>query len=228
MPIACALAAGNTVVYKPSEHTPLEGLVEDLLAEAQIPAELGAGRVRRRCRRRRAGGGEAGQDLLHRQHAHRPQRIMAQAAEQLIPVELELGGKDAMIVFDDATLERAAAGAAWGALTTTGQSCTSVERVYVQRPDLRAVPRRAGAPGRASSCRRVDSDGEADLGAMTTDFQVRDRRRAGRRRQGAGRRLPHRRRVGRPVAPDPADGRRSRRRDDMRSRARRPSGRSSR
>ena len=52
-----------------------------------------------------------------------------------------------MIVFDDANLARAAAGAAWGALTTTGQSCTSVERVYVQRADLRRLPRRAGAPG---------------------------------------------------------------------------------
>ena len=52
----------------------------------------------------------------------------------MIPVELELGGKDAMIVFDDVNLQRAAAGAAWGGLTTTGQSCTSVERIYVQEP----------------------------------------------------------------------------------------------
>lgn len=56
---------------------------------------------------------------------------MAQAAEHLIPVELELGGKDPMIVLEDAHLERAANGAVWGAFTNSGQVCMSVERVYV-------------------------------------------------------------------------------------------------
>jgi aldehyde dehydrogenase (NAD+) len=171
VPIACAIAAGNTVVYKPSEHTPLEGLIEDLLAEAQIPAAwvqvvygdgaVGAALV-----------AEKPDKIFFTGSTRTGRRIMAQAAEYLIPVELELGGKDAMIVFADATLNRAAAGAAWGALTTTGQSCTSVERVYVQRPVydafrdelVRQVDRLV---------QRVDSDGESDLGAMTTDFQVR-------------------------------------------------------
>ena len=99
-------------------------------------------------------------------------RIMAQAAEHLTPVELELGGKDAMIVFADATLVRAAAGAAWGALTTTGQSCTSVERVYVQRPVYDAF-RDELVRQVEKLVQKVDSDGESDLGAMTTDFQVR-------------------------------------------------------
>jgi len=57
---------------------------------------------------------------------------MAQAARHLIPVELEPGGKDPMIVFEDADLEHAAAAAVWGALTNSGQSCTSIERIYVQ------------------------------------------------------------------------------------------------
>jgi aldehyde dehydrogenase (NAD+) len=97
---------------------------------------------------------------------------MAQPAENLTPVELELGGKHAMIVFTDATLVRAAAGAAWGALTTTGQSCTSVERVYVQRPVYDAF-RDELVRQVQKLVQKVDSDGESDLGAMTTDFQVR-------------------------------------------------------
>ena len=171
VPIACALATGNTVVYKPSEHTPLTGLVEDLLADAQIPA----GWVQVVY-----GDGAAGAALV----AERPdkifftgstrtgRRIMAQAAEYLIPVELELGGKDAMIVFADANLSRAAAGAAWGALTTTGQSCTSVERLYVQRPIYDAFRDELVRQVR-KLVQRIDRDGESDLGAMTTDFQVR-------------------------------------------------------
>ncbi|HSP96678.1 MAG TPA: aldehyde dehydrogenase family protein [Candidatus Dormibacteraeota bacterium] len=171
VPIACALAAGNTVVYKPSEHTPLEGLVEDLLAEAQIPANwvqvaygdgaVGAALV-----------AEKPDKIFFTGSTRTGRRIMAQAAEHLIPVELELGGKDAMIVFADATLNRAAAGAAWGALTTTGQSCTSVERVYVQRPVYDAF-RDELVRQVARLVQRIDSDGESDLGAMTTDFQVR-------------------------------------------------------
>ncbi len=171
VPIACALAAGNTVVYKPSEHTPLEGLVEDLLAEAQIPAgwvqvaygdgAVGAALV-----------AEKPDKIFFTGSTRTGKRIMAQAAEHLIPVELELGGKDAMIVFDDATLGRAAAGAAWGALTTTGQSCTSVERVYVQRPVYDAF-RGELVRQVEKLVQKVDSDGESDLGAMTTDFQVR-------------------------------------------------------
>ncbi|MBX3024845.1 aldehyde dehydrogenase family protein [bacterium] len=171
VPICCALAAGNTVVHKPSEHAPLAGLVEDLLAEAQIPAAwvqvvygdgaVGAALV-----------AERPDKIFFTGSTRTGRRIMAQAAEHLIPVELELGGKDAMIVFADATLGRAAAGAAWGALTTTGQSCTSVERVYVQRPVYDAfraeLVRQVG-----KLVQRIDRDGESDLGAMTTEFQVR-------------------------------------------------------
>ncbi|MDX2168331.1 MAG: aldehyde dehydrogenase family protein, partial [Deltaproteobacteria bacterium] len=170
VPIACALAAGNTVVYKPSEHTPLSGLVEDLLAEAQLPPNwvqvvygdgaVGAALV-----------AEQPDKIFFTGSTRTGKRIMAQAAEHLIPVELELGGKDAMIVFADANLTRAAAGAAWGGLTTTGQSCTSVERIYVERPVYDAF-RDELVRQVQRLVQRVDSDGDADLGAMTTDFQV--------------------------------------------------------
>jgi acyl-CoA reductase-like NAD-dependent aldehyde dehydrogenase len=96
---------------------------------------------------------------------------MALAAERLIPVELELGGKDPMIVFEDANLDRAVAGAAWGALTNTGQSCTSVERLYVHevifeafRERLRAEFERIGAA--------QGTDGWVDVGPMVNDLQT--------------------------------------------------------
>lgn len=171
VPIASALVCGNSVVYKPSEHTPLTGLVEDLCAEAGLPPAWVQIVY---------GDGATGAALL----AGKPdkvfftgstrtgRRILAAAAEHLIPVELELGGKDAMIVFADATIGRAAAGAVWGALTTTGQSCTSVERVYVERPIYAAFRDELVRQVR-QLVQRTDEDGNADLGAMTTDFQVR-------------------------------------------------------
>src|SRR6185295_5542952 len=59
-------------------------------------------------------------------------KIAGAAAKNLTSVVLELGGKDAMIVFDDANLELAAGAAVWGAFCNAGQSCSSVERLYVQ------------------------------------------------------------------------------------------------
>lgn len=170
VPIASAILTGNTVVYKPSEWTPLEGLLEDLLLEAGVPPNWVQIVY---------GAGDVGAELI----AAKPdkifftgstatgRRILEAASEALIPVELELGGKDAMIVFADADLGRAVAGCAWGALTNTGQSCTSVERVYVERSIYDAFRDRLLAELRRIR-QAVDSDGDADIGAMTTDFQV--------------------------------------------------------
>jgi len=170
VPIACAFVTGNTVVYKPSEWTPLEGLVEELLDAAGFAPNWVQIVY---------GDGKLGSELV----AQKPEkifftgstrtgrRILAQAAEHLVPVELELGGKDPMIVFEDANLERAAAGAAWGALTTTGQSCTSVERLYVHESIY--IPFKAALLREVNRIKQeVDHDGDADIGAMTTDFQV--------------------------------------------------------
>lgn len=170
VPIACAFAAGNSVVFKPSEWTPLTGLVEELLAAAQFAPNWVQVAY---------GDGAAGAALIDERPSKifftgstpTGRKIMQQAAQYLIPVELELGGKDAMIVFDDANITRAAAGAAWGALTTTGQSCTSVERLYVQRPVLDQFRTALVAEVRRLK-QEVDRDGDADLGAMTTGFQV--------------------------------------------------------
>jgi aldehyde dehydrogenase (NAD+) len=170
VPIACAFAAGNTVVYKPSEWTPLKELVENLLLEAGFAPNWVQVVY---------GDGAIGSALVEQKpdkifftgSTRTGKKILAQAAEHLIPVELELGGKDPMIVFDDVNIQRAAAGAAWGALTTTGQSCTSVERLYVQ--DAIYEPFKDALVAEVTRIKQeIDSDGDADVGAMTTDFQV--------------------------------------------------------
>ncbi|HEU4516412.1 MAG TPA: aldehyde dehydrogenase family protein [Steroidobacteraceae bacterium] len=128
-----ALLAGATVAVKPSELTPLatreivRGWREDLGAPAVLDCLTGA-----------AATGAALVDeadfIQFTGSTDTGRKIAQRAAERLIPYSLELGGKDAMIVLADADLERAANGAAWGAMFNCGQACTSVERVYVEEP----------------------------------------------------------------------------------------------
>ena len=72
-------------------------------------------------------------------------KVMERAARRLTPVSLELGGKDPMIVLEDADVDLAAHAAVWGAMFNAGQTCVSVERVYVLESGLRPVRRRRGA-----------------------------------------------------------------------------------
>ena len=130
-PVLAALLAGNTVVLKPSEVTAATGvLIEKLFAK--VPDLAPFVRVVH-------GDGKVGAALVN---AHPDyifmtgstatgKKIMQSAAENLTPVALELGGKDAMIVLEDADLNAAARWGAWGAFFNTGQTCMSVERVYV-------------------------------------------------------------------------------------------------
>lgn len=170
VPITSAFVCGNSVVYKPSEYTPLLGVVETLLGDAGVPGGFvqvvyGDGSIGRKLIDQRpdkiffTGSGTTGS------------KIMEQAARHLIPVELELGGKDPLIVFEDANLDRAVAGAAWGALTNTGQSCTSVERILVQEPVYGKFRDRLLEQVKTLRL-GVDRDGNAELGLMTNDMQV--------------------------------------------------------
>lgn len=170
-PITCCFVTGNACIYKPSEVTPLQGLVESVLEEAGF---------RENWVQIAYGDGAVAQQLI----AARPQKIfftgsvgtgrkiMAQAAEFLIPVELELGGKDPMIVFKEANLARAVKGAAWGAFTNSGQSCTSVERLYVEESIYESFKGELLREVRSMKM-AVDKDGNADMGAMISSKQVR-------------------------------------------------------
>lgn len=131
IPVISALIGGNTVVLKPSEVTPLTGkMIHDLFEELALPQ--GTVEVVQ-------GDGSTGAALVESDinkvfftgSVATGRKVMAAAAQRNIPVELELGGKDAMIICEDANLERAAAAAVWGGLLNCGQVCTSVERVLV-------------------------------------------------------------------------------------------------
>jgi succinate-semialdehyde dehydrogenase/glutarate-semialdehyde dehydrogenase len=128
-----ALAVGNAVVLKPSELTPLSALeLAALLHGAGVPegvfqVVIGEGP---------AGAAliESGIDkLIFTGSVATGRRIAQAAAARLLPVVLELGGKDPMIVLDDADIDVASSGAVWGAFVNAGQACLSVERCYAHR-----------------------------------------------------------------------------------------------
>jgi succinate-semialdehyde dehydrogenase/glutarate-semialdehyde dehydrogenase len=132
---AFAVAAGNAVVLKPSELTPLTGAwVERLFREAGAPEGLV------RVVQGRAETGEAlvrapgVAKVVFTGSAEVGRKVAVAASERLRPVTLELGGKDPMLVFADADLDRAVAGARWGSFSNCGQVCSAVERIYVEQP----------------------------------------------------------------------------------------------
>jgi len=128
-----ALVAGNAVVLKPSELTPLSALLlADLLAKAGLPANV----LQVVIGDSAAGGVLVGSEidkLIFTGSVATGKRIAQIAGQRLLPVVLELGGKDPMIVLEDADIDVASSGAIWGAYVNAGQACLSVERCYVQR-----------------------------------------------------------------------------------------------
>jgi len=140
MPIAAwgfapALAAGNTVIVKPAQYTPLTALrLEELALEAGLPPDV--------LQVVAGTGTEAGEHLVGHPLVRKivftgstavGKRIMRLCAEQVKPLTLELGGKNANIVFADADLERAAASAPGAAFDNAGQDCCARSRLLVQR-----------------------------------------------------------------------------------------------
>jgi acyl-CoA reductase-like NAD-dependent aldehyde dehydrogenase len=131
VPSILAFIAGNATIVKPSELTPLKGLWEKMLSDTNFPKD---------AIQYVYGGRITGSKLIDKRpdkihftgSVRAGKAIMAQAASQLIPLDLELGGKDPAIVFDDVNISRTVNGIMWGAFTTAGQSCTSIERLYVQ------------------------------------------------------------------------------------------------
>jgi acyl-CoA reductase-like NAD-dependent aldehyde dehydrogenase len=131
---AAAVAAGDAVVLKPSELTPLSaGWVPRVLEEAGAPAGLvqvvqGEGPLGE------AVVGDAGiAKVFFTGSVATGRRVAAAAGARGCPVVLELGGKDPMLVFADADLERAVDGALYASFLNAGQACVSAERIYVER-----------------------------------------------------------------------------------------------
>ncbi|CAM3449425.1 aldehyde dehydrogenase family protein [Parendozoicomonas haliclonae] len=163
-----AFAAGNAVIIKPSEQTPMDGIFEEikqlspLLSKALTIVQ---------------GGGNVAQSLIARRpdliaftgSVRTGKKILAQAAPMVIPVVAELGAKDAMIVCDDADLDRAVGAATWGNMHNSGQSCTAIERLYVQSNILDRFVDKLQESFKHIT---LGTDADADVGGITTPFQL--------------------------------------------------------
>ncbi len=167
-----ALMAGAAVLFKPSEVTPLTWaeVVRGWREEVKGPPVLA-------CVTGGAAAGGAVVDevdmIQFTGSTATGRKIAARAGERLIPCGLELGGKDAMIVLDDADIDRATSAAVWGGLWNSGQICVSVERIYVQDNVYDEFV--AKLTDKVSALRQgMDRDGgfETEIGAMATENQV--------------------------------------------------------
>jgi len=162
-----ALVAGAAVAVKPSEVTPL---AFDRLVEGW--REIGAPDVFASV----TGSGATGAavvdevDFVQFTGSTRTGRAIAvRAAERLVPCGLELGGKDPMIVLADADVDRAVNGAVWGGLFNAGQTCVSVERVYVEAP---AYDEFVAKLTEKVASLKVGGGTSADIGALANARQV--------------------------------------------------------
>ena len=168
-----ALVAGNAVVLKPSEFTSFIALeLAALLWKAGVPKDVLQIVV---------GDGSTGSALVNSSidklvftgSVATGKRIAQAAATRLLPVVLELGGKDPMLVLDDADIDVASSGAVWGAFMNAGQACLSVERCYVHRS---LYPPFLDACARKAAQLRVGNgmDPKTDVGPLINERQVRN------------------------------------------------------
>jgi acyl-CoA reductase-like NAD-dependent aldehyde dehydrogenase len=166
-----ALAAGNAVVIKPSEVTPLTSLLlERGLRESGLPDGVYQTAI---------GGPDAGEALIDAVDmvmftgsTRTGRKVMERAARTLTPVSLELGGKDPMIVLADADLERAANAAVYYSMQNGGQTCISIERVYVEAPVYDEFVAKVAAKTAALRQGPPAGPGSVDVGAMTFPPQL--------------------------------------------------------
>ena len=169
--VVMALMAGNAVILKPSELTPLIALkLGDIFNRAGLPEGLlnivtgdgstGAAVVDARVDK-----------IMFTGSVATGKRIAAAAAKYLTPVVLELGGKDPMIVLEDADLDNAARGAVWGAFANSGQACASVERCYVQESIAPKFIEQVVAETRALK-QGLGIESGIDVGAMSNERQL--------------------------------------------------------
>ena len=166
-----ALAAGNAVILKPSEVTPLTSLLMAAgMRECGLPENVFQVAT---------GYGETGQALIDEVDmvmftgsTATGRKVMERAARTLTPVSLELGGKDPMIVLADADLERAANAAAYYSMQNSGQTCISVERVYVEAPVYDEFVSRVTGKVRKLRQGPPAGPGSVEVGAITFPGQM--------------------------------------------------------
>lgn len=175
VPFVCAFIAGNAVIIKPSRLTPLKGLYEKIIEESGFMK--GALQIAYASRKTANLLIEKKPAKIHfTGSVDVGKTIMKQSAQYLIPVELELGGKDPMIVFEDVNLERTVTGAIWGSFTNCGQTCTSVERIFVHEsimePFVKLMVEKIKKMRTLANTPNPSDEAELDVGCMTADFQI--------------------------------------------------------
>ncbi|MBZ5571202.1 MAG: aldehyde dehydrogenase family protein [Acidobacteriia bacterium] len=167
-----ALVTGNAVVLKPSEFTSLAALeLARLLWMAGVPEDVFQVVV---------GDGIAGSALLNSEidkliftgSVATGKRIAQAAAARILPVVLELGGKDPMLVLDDANVEVASSGAVWGAFMNAGEACLSIERCYVHRSLYQQFVETCACKAKQLKVGN-GMDSETDVGPMIHERQLR-------------------------------------------------------
>jgi acyl-CoA reductase-like NAD-dependent aldehyde dehydrogenase len=170
--VVMALMSGNAVVLKPSELTPLIALkIGEIFSRAGLPSGL---------LEIVTGDGSTGAALIDARvdkimftgSVATGKRVAEAAAKHLTPVVLELGGKDPMVVLEDADIENAARGAVWGAFANSGQACASVERCYVHESIAPQFLARVLADTQALR-QEVGTKEDTDVGAMSNERQLR-------------------------------------------------------
>ncbi|HWX96359.1 MAG TPA: aldehyde dehydrogenase family protein [Solirubrobacteraceae bacterium] len=166
-----ALAAGNSVILKPSEITPLTsllmaeglrecGLPENVLQIATGRGETGAALV------------EHVDMIMFTGSTRTGTKVAEGAARRLIPASLELGGKDPMLVLSDADVERAANFATYYSMQNAGQTCISIERVYVEEPVYDDFVAKVSEKVRALRVGKPEGPGSVEVGAITFPPQL--------------------------------------------------------
>jgi len=177
VPLATALTAGNAVVLKCSEKTPeTAACIAQLCVEAGLPA--GLVQVLHTKPRESAELIDAGTDIVFFTGSSRHGHLVAErAARHLIPTILELGGKDASLVFADCNVARAVEGTVYGAFSNSGRVCVSIKRVYVEqslyatfleRLKLRAAELKVSMGPTADLC-PISDDQRSELRASIED-----------------------------------------------------------
>jgi acyl-CoA reductase-like NAD-dependent aldehyde dehydrogenase len=168
--IIMAISAGNAVIFKPSEVTSLIGIkIQELFEEAGFPSGL---------MQTINGDGKVGEAIILQKpdkifftgSVTTGKKILKLAADHLIPVNLELGGKDPMLVLKDADLDLATSAALWGGFSNLGQICASIERIIIHEsiktPFIRLLVEKAEKLTQGDP-----TEIEVDLGAITFEKQ---------------------------------------------------------
>ena len=167
--IAYALAAGNTVVFKPSEYTPGVGVwLEESFSSVAPFADIfttitGLGQTG-------AALCNSAIDKLSFTGSTRTAKLVAAAcATNMIPVVLECGGKDPVIVASDANIDRAVDATIWSAMANSGQSCIGAERVYVDKKVASVFISKAVELAKSVN---AGAPGEGNYGPVTMPSQI--------------------------------------------------------